>query len=200
MSARCSALLLLLPLLLFAAACGKAPNPSTLERARNAMAAADAERAEVFAPEALEAARQALREAEEEYEAQRRALRKSPERAETLAERAVELARQAAAEADAAGKEAARAARDGISSAETGLVSAEAVLARLARCGRDRSIEGLREIGERFEALRQLHRAATESFDEGRYSEVKTTSEKLVRDARRFVTDANHAAYDAGCS
>lgn len=197
MTARTS--LLALPLLLTGVACGKAPNPSVLERARNAFAAAEAERAEVHAPEAFAAARQALAEAETEYQKQKKAWRKSPQRAEALAEQATELGRQAAAEADTTGREAARAAREALARADTGLVSAEAILARLARCGRERAIDGLRELGERFAGLQEMHRAATESFDVGGYAEVTATSDRLTRGAERFVTDAGHLASDVGC-
>lgn len=186
-------------LLLLLVGCGEAPNPSILERARNAIAAAEAERAEVYAPEELAAARQALEEAEAEYRSQKRALRKKKQPGEELAERATELARTAASEADARGKAAARGARDDLSRGETALISAEAVLARLARCGRQKTIDGLRELGERFASLKELHRSATESFDSGSYAEVSSTSERLAREAERFSTDAGHVAYDSGC-
>lgn len=185
-----------LPLLLLVA-CGEKPDPSQLERARNAVAVAESLDAPRLAPEEWAAVQEALAAAEKEYD---KTLGRSAQEGQKLAKKVVDLAKKAGKAAEKAENGRLRVAREALTQCDTVLIQVEASLARLSRCARENHpVHGLRELGERLLSVRERLEAANGSFDGREFEAAAKDAEWVAAEAERIRVDANNSLVEAEC-
>jgi hypothetical protein len=191
---------LLLSLLLFAAVvlggCGEKPDPNQLDRARTALATAEAAGAPGYAPEAWQAASQAFAAAEAEFESQGKKLfGRKPAKAHELAKQAWETAETARQEGEEGMRAELAVARETMTEAETAVLSLEGALANVARCHRQKKIEELPDLLARYRVVREQFEGLEAKYDASDYDAVRLEAASLLEGAEQLMSDVEHAAW-----
>ena len=183
-------------------ACSKAPQ-AAIDQAQNALQAAAKAEAATYAPDAWEAAQEAINLATAEVEVQNAkfALTRSYKDASQMLAAAQESA-MAAQEAAVAGKEAmAVVVADGIVSIEANLANADSLLAALATCRkRPKGFAGDIEIMRgNVDGLRSQLVDVQATADDGDYFEAGAMADGLLEGLDAVVTDLESAKAKLGC-
>jgi len=173
---------------------GDAPNANTLDLARESVAVAERLKAERYAPEDLEVARQALAEAEDEHRKQGKRLwfLRKAKRADELSQKAADLAAVALEKAKDGTIQAAKDARSGMSSAEAVVLDLKGSLARLYRCRENKASTALTEYAKQLKALQDDQRSSEKDYDAGEYEALTERSQRIVEVGEKVLEDIGH--------